>query len=187
MMINKTEKITSIFLKFKRQQQGIFQNFEVRGPLVAWGQLAFFYTTKRPWSSAPISTTATQGESVKQKSNVLSIVIQVVLHVFWRRHDVGGGLVVWRLVAGLAVQAAGEAAETVDVGPPGVVGYAPGLGVERVLLVDVVVLSVPGGRGSRKETDGVNESEAGKEGGGGRARVNTLQQRVVGGMEYGSG
>lgn len=52
----------------------------------------------------------------------------------------------WRLVAGLAVQAAGEAAETVDVGPPGVVGYPPGLGVERVLLVDVVVLAVPGGR-----------------------------------------
>lgn len=92
----------------------------------------------------------------------------------------------WRLVAGLAVQAAGEAAETVDVGPPGVVGYAPGLGVERVLLVDVIVLSVPGGRGSRKETDEVNESEAGKEGGG-CARVNTLQQRVVGGTEYGSG
>lgn len=67
-----------------------------------------------------------------------------------------------RLVAGLAVKAAGEAAETVDVGPPGVVGYPPGLGVKWVLLVDVVVLSVPGGRGSRKETDGVNERRAGR-------------------------
>lgn len=50
-----------------------------------------------------------------------------------------------RLVAGLAVEAAGEAAETGDVGPPGVVRYPPGLRVKRVLLVDVVVLSVPGG------------------------------------------
>lgn len=78
----------------------------------------------------------------------------VVSHVFRRRHDVGGGLVVGRLVAGLAVQAAGEAAETVDVGPPGVVRYPPGLGVERVLLVDVVVLSVPGGRAGEQEGDG---------------------------------
>lgn len=69
---------------------------------------------------------------------------------------------VGRLVAGLAVEAAGEAAETVDVGPSGVVGNPPGFGVERVLLVDVVILSVPGGRGSRKEMDGDNERRVGK-------------------------
>lgn len=80
-----------------------------------------------------------------------------------------------RLVAGLAVEAAGEAAETVDVGPPGVVGYPPCLGVERVLLVDVVVLSVPGGGPGRKETDGVNERRAGEEEGG-SARINSWQR-----------
>lgn len=79
-----------------------------------------------------------------------------------------------RLVAGLAVEAAGEAAEAVDVGPPGVVGYAPGFGVERVLLVDVVVLSIPGGRASRKR----GEDVGGREGGG---RVNTWQRRVADG------
>lgn len=65
-----------------------------------------------------------------------------------------------RLVAGLAVEAAGEAAEAVDVGPPGVVGYAPGFRVERVLLVDVVVLSIPGGRASRKQEE---DGEEGRE------------------------
>lgn len=100
-------------------------------------------------------------------------------HVFRRRHDVGGRLVVGRLVAGLAVEAAGEAAETVDVGPSGVVGNPPGLGVEGVLLVDVVILSVPVGP-REQEGDGRRKRE---EGGGrreGSARVNTLQQSVAG-------
>lgn len=81
------------------------------------------------------------------------------------------------LVAGLAVEATGEAAETVDVGPPGVVGYPPGLGVERVLLVDVVVLSVPGGEADRKKADGVNERRARKEGGVSE-RINTWLRSV---------
>lgn len=46
--------------------------------------------------------------------------------------------------AGLAVKAAGIATETVDVGPSGVVGHPPRLGVERVLLIYVVILFVPG-------------------------------------------
>lgn len=48
--------------------------------------------------------------------------------------------------AGLAADAAGIATETVDVGPSGVVGQPPRLRVERVLLVYVVVLFVPGGK-----------------------------------------
>ena len=46
--------------------------------------------------------------------------------------------------AGLAAKAAGIATETVDVGPSGVVGHPPGLGVERILLVYVIILFVPG-------------------------------------------
>lgn len=46
--------------------------------------------------------------------------------------------------AGHAAQAARVAAETVDVGPSGVVGHPPCVRVERVLLVDVVILFVPG-------------------------------------------
>lgn len=46
--------------------------------------------------------------------------------------------------AGLATKAAGIATETVDVGPSGVVGYPPRLGVERVLFIYVVILFVPG-------------------------------------------
>lgn len=46
--------------------------------------------------------------------------------------------------AGLATEAARKATETVDVGPSGVVGYSPRLGVERVLFVYVVKLFVPG-------------------------------------------
>lgn len=45
---------------------------------------------------------------------------------------------------GLATEAARIATETVDVGPSGVEGYPPSLGVERVLLIYVIILSVSG-------------------------------------------
>lgn len=47
--------------------------------------------------------------------------------------------------AGLAPQAAAVAAETVQGSPRGVVGgHAPGLWVEGVVLIYVVIVSVPG-------------------------------------------
>lgn len=51
----------------------------------------------------------------------------------------GGGL-----QAGLAAQATAVAAEAVQLPPRGIVGSdAPGLGVEGVVIVDVIVVSVP--------------------------------------------
>lgn len=48
------------------------------------------------------------------------------------------------LQAGLAAQAAAVAAEAAQLPPGGVVGSdAPGLGVEGVVVVNVVVVSVP--------------------------------------------
>lgn len=66
-----------------------------------------------------------------------------ILHVFRRWCSIRGRLGRW-LKAGLAAKATGIATETVDVGPSGVVGYPPCLRVERVLLIYVVILFVPG-------------------------------------------
>lgn len=67
----------------------------------------------------------------------------MTLHVFRRWYDIRSRLQRW-LKAGLATEAARIATETVDVGPSGVVGYPPCLGVERVLLIDVIILFVSG-------------------------------------------
>lgn len=66
----------------------------------------------------------------------------LILHVFRRLYDIRSRLRRW-MEAGLATEAAGIATETVDVGPSGVVGYPPGLGIEGVVLVYVVILFVP--------------------------------------------
>lgn len=67
-----------------------------------------------------------------------------ILHVFRGWHGIRSRRL-WRWVkAGLAAEVAGIATETVDVGPSGVVRHPPCLWVERVLLVYVIVLFVPG-------------------------------------------
>lgn len=66
----------------------------------------------------------------------------LILHVFRRRNDIRSRLRRW-MKAGLATETAGIATETVDVRPSGVVGHPACLGVERVLLIYVVILSVP--------------------------------------------
>ena len=59
--------------------------------------------------------------------------------------------------AGLAAHAAAVAAEAVDVGPAGVVGHAARLGVERILLVYVIIVPVPGEGGTRTHTQTHNQ------------------------------
>lgn len=72
------------------------------------------------------------------------------------------------LQAGLAAQAAAVAAEAAQLPPGGVVGSdAPGLGVEGVVVVNVVVVSVPGGKvlpGPRCYADHGGEGQGGQEG-----------------------
>lgn len=64
------------------------------------------------------------------------------VHVF-RDWSIGDGLG-GRLKAALAAKAAAVAAETVQLPPRGVMGCdAPSLGVERVIIVDVIIISVP--------------------------------------------
>lgn len=70
--------------------------------------------------------------------------------------------------AGLATEAAVIATETVDVGPSGVVGHPPRLGVERVILIYVVIFFVPGWKWDTQHT---NKDTNGKS-----ACVNTLQE-----------
>lgn len=65
----------------------------------------------------------------------------LLLHVLRSRHDIRGSLRRW-MKSSLAPEAAGVAAETVDVGPPWVVGHPPSSRVERVLLVYVVIFFV---------------------------------------------
>lgn len=64
------------------------------------------------------------------------------VHVL-RDWGIGDGLG-GRLKAALAAKAAAVAAETVQLPPRGVMGRdAPSLGVERVIVVDVIIISVP--------------------------------------------
>lgn len=64
------------------------------------------------------------------------------VHVLGDR-GIGDGLG-GRLKAALAAKAAAVAAETVQLPPHWVVGCdAPGLGVERVIVINVVIVSVP--------------------------------------------
>lgn len=76
---------------------------------------------------------------IQKHSNLL-----LSLHIFWRLY----GRIRLRLrrwmKAGLAAKAADVAAETVRVGPSGVKRQPARLWVERVFLIDVVVLLLPG-------------------------------------------
>lgn len=88
-------------------------------------------------------------QSGKESSKRLKIPMQTywhylcILHVLRRWCGIRGRLW-WWLKAGLAAKAAGIATETMDVGPSGVVGYSPCLRIERVLLIYVIILFVPG-------------------------------------------
>lgn len=76
--------------------------------------------------------------------------------------------------AGLATEAARIATETVDVGPSGVVGYPPCLGVEWVLLIDVIILFVSGLKWdthTHMRTDKDRQGES--------ACINTLQECIA--------
>lgn len=94
-----------------------------------------------------------------------------LVHVL-RDWGIGDGLG-GRLKAALAAKAAAVAAETVQLPPRGVMGRdAPSLGVERVIVVDVIIISVPvdevfpgtrSGTGQGGESQGSQEGEETKE------------------------
>lgn len=83
------------------------------------------------------------------KPRVVSVHSHVLGH--GRVGDGRGG----RVEAALAAHAAAVAAEAVHVGEVGVLrGYPPRPRVERILLVDVVVISFPGGGGEERQQGG---------------------------------
>lgn len=92
-----------------------------------------------------------------------------ILHVFRWGCSVGDRRGRW-LEAGLAAKATGVATETVDVGSSGIVGHSPGLGVERVLLIYVVIVFISGLK-KEKETQRKTETK--------RVHALTLSRRAL--------
>lgn len=88
------------------------------------------------------SLTARLGELFLSSLGVRDSGALLCVHVL-RDRGIGDGLG-GRLKAALAAQAAAVAAETVQLPPRGVMGRdAPSLGVERVIVVNVIIVSVP--------------------------------------------
>lgn len=119
-----------------------------------------------PRVSGDQNALSTNPASLQPSQGVRDSGALLCVHVL-RDGGIGDGLG-GRLKAALAAEAAAVAAETVQLPPRGVVGRdAPSLGIERVIVVDVIIVSASVDEvfpGSRSGTSQGGESQGSQEG-----------------------